>query len=136
MPFLKRTEREAQHANQLEKAPSPPGTGQKVTFIAVFLGLVASIGGFMFGYVSGQISGFFSMEDYARRFGQLLPDGTTEFSAARQGTITGLLCVGCLFGSLMAGKIADTLGRKRSISFSAFFCMIGTVIEVASDTAW
>jgi SP family sugar:H+ symporter-like MFS transporter len=48
MPFLKRTEREAQHANQLEKAPSPAAaSGQKVTFLAVFLGLVASIGGFV-----------------------------------------------------------------------------------------
>ena len=49
MPFLKRTEREAQQANQLEKAPSPGAAdGQKVTFLAVYLGLVASIGGFMF----------------------------------------------------------------------------------------
>lgn len=49
MPFLKRTEREAQQANQLEKAPSPViATGQKVTFLAVYLGLVASIGGFMY----------------------------------------------------------------------------------------
>ncbi|GIZ46543.1 hypothetical protein CKM354_000966600 [Cercospora kikuchii] len=137
MPFLKRTEREAQQANQLEKAPSPNvADGQKVTFMAVFLGLVASIGGFMFGYVSGQISGFFSMEDYGRRFGTILPDGTIEFSAARQGTITGLLCVGCLFGALIAGKIADTLGRKLSISVSSFFCMIGTVIEISSQSAW
>ncbi|KAM3422839.1 hypothetical protein BST61_g321 [Cercospora zeina] len=137
MPFLKRTEREAQQANQLEKAPSPNvAEGQKVTFMAVFLGLVASIGGFMFGYVSGQISGFFSMEDYGRRFGTILPDGTIEFSAARQGSITGLLCVGCLFGALIAGKIADTLGRKLSISVSSFFCMIGTVIEISSQSAW
>jgi SP family sugar:H+ symporter-like MFS transporter len=90
----------------------------------------------MFGYVSGQISGFFSMEDYGRRFGTILPDGTIYFSAARQGTITGLLCIGCLFGALIAGKIADTLGRKLSISCSAFFCMIGTVIEISSNTAW
>jgi SP family sugar:H+ symporter-like MFS transporter len=34
----------------------PASTG-KVTFIACFMGLVASIGGFMFGYASGQISG-------------------------------------------------------------------------------
>jgi SP family sugar:H+ symporter-like MFS transporter len=30
---------------------TPPARGEKVTFIACFLGLVASIGGFMFGYV-------------------------------------------------------------------------------------
>lgn len=53
MPFLKK------NASHGEKAPvAGPSTGessaaasQKVTFIAVFLGVVASIGGFMFGYV-------------------------------------------------------------------------------------
>lgn len=137
MPFLKRTEQEAQRANQLEEVPSiSPMPGEKITFLAVFLGLVASIGGFMFGYVSGQISGFFLMDDYARRFGELQADGTILFSAARQGSITGLLCIGSLFGALIAGKIADTLGRRLCISFSAFSCIVGTIIEVSSNTAW
>ena len=30
---------------------------QKITVISIFLGAVASIGGFMFGYESGEISG-------------------------------------------------------------------------------
>jgi len=59
MPFLKRREREADEAAQLEKTSSPlantaragnnelSASDQKITFIAVFLGLVASIGGFM-----------------------------------------------------------------------------------------
>jgi len=64
MPFLKRREQEGQNAATLEKSVDPnlPANPelpaqQKVTFIAVFMGLVASIGGFMFGYASGQISG-------------------------------------------------------------------------------
>lgn len=58
--FSKRTETEAMTAGQVESTagnhelPAPAG---KVTFMAVFMGLVASIGGFMFGYASGQISG-------------------------------------------------------------------------------
>jgi len=71
------------------------------------------------------------MEDYARRFGD-----NYEFGPARQGAIVGLLPAGCLFGSLIAGKIADSLGRRLSISFSALFTMIGTIIEVSSQTAW
>lgn len=59
MPFLKRTEREANQAAQLEKTSSPlanpahagnnelSASEQKVTFIAVLLGLVASMGGYM-----------------------------------------------------------------------------------------
>ncbi|KAI0121160.1 general substrate transporter [Xylariales sp. AK1849] len=144
MPFLKR------HADQVETRNSP-GNGvkpevdpaaaaakaQRITFKAVLLGVVASIGGFMFGYVSGQISGFFAMNDFARRFGQLnAATGAYEFSAARQGTITGLLPVGSLLGALVAGNIADTLGRRMAICVSALWSCVGIVIEVSSTTAW
>ncbi|GJC88462.1 hexose transporter-like protein [Colletotrichum tofieldiae] len=108
---------------------------QKVTFAACFLGLVASIGGFMFGYVSGQISGFFLMEDFMERFGEP-QNGTYIFSAARQGTIVGLLCIGCLVGALTAGKLADTLGRRLTISLFAFFSCIGIIIEISSTNKW
>ncbi|KPM42134.1 Hexose transporter 2 [Neonectria ditissima] len=126
---------------EVEHHPQPPTTEpdvprQKVTAIACFLGLVASIGGFMFGYVSGQISGFFLMEDYAERFGELQSDGSFTFSAARQGTIVGLLCVGCLIGSLIAGKLADSIGRRLTISCSSLFTIVGTIIEVSSDNEW
>ena len=58
----------------------------RVPFVAIVLGAVASIGGFMFGYESGQISGFLAMSDFIERFGE-----NGEFSAVRQGTIVGLL---------------------------------------------
>lgn len=61
----------------------------RVPVVAVILGAVASIGGFMFGYESGQISGFLAMTDFIDRFGE-----NGHFSAVRQGTIVGLLwCV-------------------------------------------
>jgi SP family sugar:H+ symporter-like MFS transporter len=58
----------------------------RVPAIAVILGAVASIGGFMFGYESGQISGFLAMPDFIDRFGD-----NGRFSDIRQGTIVGLL---------------------------------------------
>jgi SP family sugar:H+ symporter-like MFS transporter len=58
----------------------------KIAPIAVVLGAVASIGGFMFGYESGQISGFLAMSDFIDRFGE-----NGAFSPVRQGTIVGLL---------------------------------------------
>lgn len=58
----------------------------RVPAIAVILGAVASIGGFMFGYESGQISGFLAMTDFIDRFGE-----NGNFSAVRQGAIVGLL---------------------------------------------
>ncbi|CAJ2510638.1 Uu.00g062630.m01.CDS01 [Anthostomella pinea] len=148
MPFLKK------NADQVESTAPPNGEssasgaakeqssaasaakGQKITFLACFLGLVASIGGFMFGYVSGQISGYFQMDDFARRFGQADGNGGYSFDAARQGTITGLLPVGCLFGALIAGKLADSIGRRLAISASALWACVGTIIEISSDQAW
>ncbi|GAW17579.1 hypothetical protein ANO14919_070380 [Xylariales sp. No.14919] len=130
-------------SEQAEQAEAPAGrsptaSNEKVTFIACFMGLVASIGGFMFGYVSGQISGYFSMEDYARRFGEaaVTGDGNASFSAVRQGTITGLLAAGCLIGALISGKLADTLGRRMAISISALWASVGIIIEISSETAW
>ena len=85
---------------------------------------------------SGQISGYFDMGDYARRFGELDTSGKYVFSASRQGAIVGLLPAGSLFGSLIAGKIADTMGRRKAISVSALFSCIGTIIEISSRHSW
>ena len=76
------------------------------------------------------------MEDFGRRFGVPNGDGSFEFSAARQGTIVGLLSVGALLGSLIAGKMADTIGRRLSISIAALFTCVGVVIEISSSTSW
>ncbi len=76
------------------------------------------------------------MADYSQRFGQRNADGNYEFSAARQGTIVGLVSIGALIGALIAGKMADLLGRRLAISISAFFTCIGTVIEISSSTHW
>lgn len=76
------------------------------------------------------------MKDYGKRFGQVQPDGTIYWSAARQGTIVGLLSVGCLFGALTCGKLADVFGRRLTISVAAFFSNIGTIIEISSSDQW
>ncbi|OTB04536.1 hypothetical protein M426DRAFT_320655 [Hypoxylon sp. CI-4A] len=149
MPFLKR------HADQVEAPHGEASTAgvtapkqeqaspevaatkqQRITFLSIFLGVVASIGGFMFGYVSGQISGFFNMSDFAQRFGELNASGGYEFSAARQGTIVGLLPVGCLLGALIAGQLADIIGRRLAISLSALWSCVGIIIEISSESSW
>jgi SP family sugar:H+ symporter-like MFS transporter len=76
------------------------------------------------------------MSDFLRRFGQQNPDGTYYFSAYRQGTMTALLCGGAAVGSLIAGRLADVIGRKFCISLSAFWTAIGVVIEISSSISW
>lgn len=103
----------------------------RVPAVAIILGAVASIGGFMFGYESGQISGFLAMPDFIDRFGD-----NGEFSAVRSGTIVGLLAVGTLFGCLGSAPLADTFGRRLTISFSAFWYIVGVIIEITSERVW
>ncbi|KAK0651331.1 general substrate transporter [Cercophora newfieldiana] len=138
MQFLKRKTPESASEPKAapENSPARLIEEQKVTLLACILGAVASIGGFMFGYVSGQISGYFDMEDFARRFGEANGTGKYIFTAARQGTIVGLLPAGSLFGSLIAGRIADTWGRRLAISVSALFTCVGVIIEISAHDSW
>ncbi|PSK42865.1 Hexose transporter 2 [Elsinoe australis] len=124
-----------ENVSTIEKTATVPNT-PKVPFLAIFLGLVASIGGFMFGYESGQISGYFNMPNFAQHFGEQAADGTYYFSAVRQGTIVANLCAAALVGSLIGGKLADVLGRRLTISATALFCMVGKILEITSTTHW
>lgn len=75
------------------------------------------------------------MDDYARRFGKP-ENGTFTFSAARQGTIVGMLSIGALLGALGSGALADRVGRKYAISITALFACIGNIIEISSEHVW
>ncbi|KAK5149334.1 hypothetical protein LTR04_007192, partial [Oleoguttula sp. CCFEE 6159] len=103
----------------------------RVPFLAYILGAIAAIGGFVFGYESGQISGFLAMSDFMERFGE-----NGAFSALRSGTIVGLLSAGTLIGCLISAPLADKLGRRYTISASAFFYIVGVLIEITSSTDW
>lgn len=76
------------------------------------------------------------MKDYGNRFGEFDADGNVKWSAARQGTIVGMLSIGSLIGALCCGKLADYFGRRLTISMTAFFACIGTIIEISSSTHW
>ena len=85
-----------------------------VTWRSLTLGAFVSIGGIIFGYDTGQISGFLEMKNFKERYAQLKPDGSYEFSNVRSGLIVSL--VSFLFSSsplllsfiLLAGWLAVT----------------------------
>ena len=61
------------------------------------------MGGFIFGYDTGQISDILVMDDFRRRFAECSVPGdldTCEFSTIRSGLIVSLLSVGTLLGAL------------------------------------
>lgn len=71
------------------------------------------------------------MSDFKDRFAE-----NGSFSNARTGTIVSLLCIGTLLGCLISASLADRIGRRYTISVSAFFYIIGVIIEITSDRAW
>lgn len=62
-----------------------------LTWRSLALGAFASIGGMVFGYDTGQISGFQAMNNYLYLFGQRHADGHYAFSNVRSGLIVGLV---------------------------------------------
>lgn len=49
------------------------------------------MGGFIFGYDTGQISGFLEMKVFQQMFGQQQADGSYSFSDVRSGLIVALV---------------------------------------------
>ncbi|KAJ5122836.1 Major facilitator superfamily domain general substrate transporter [Penicillium atrosanguineum] len=102
-----------------------------VTWRSLVLGAFVSIGGIIFGYDTGQISGFLEMNNYKRRFGQL-ENGKYTFSNVRSGLIVSLLSIGTLIGALLAGPLADRIGRKWSIFVWCIILHVGLIIQISS----
>jgi SP family sugar:H+ symporter-like MFS transporter len=59
-----------------------------------------------------------------------------QFSAARSGTIVGLLPVGALLGCLFSAPMQDKWGRKYMVCGCALLYILGVIIEITSERQW
>ncbi|EJD47921.1 general substrate transporter [Auricularia subglabra TFB-10046 SS5] len=114
--------------------------GFEVTPFTILVAAMASMGGFIFGYDTGQISDILIMDDFLLRFAECSGDGNPQdvckFTDAITGLIVGLLSIGTAIGALACAPVADRLGRTRVMSIECFIFAIGVVIQVTAFRAW
>ncbi|KAM4055744.1 major facilitator superfamily protein [Hirsutella rhossiliensis] len=115
----------------LDYSPLPRLTGHSLA-----VAMLVSMGGLIFGYDTGQISGFLEMDDFKQRFGETNAQGEKFFGNVRSGLIVALLSIGTLIGALVGAPMADRFGRRASISLWALVVSVGFVVQIAADRAW
>ncbi|RDA83252.1 hypothetical protein CP532_4504 [Ophiocordyceps camponoti-leonardi (nom. inval.)] len=115
----------------LDYSPLPKLTGRSVA-----MGLLVSMGGLIFGYDTGQISGFLEMPSFLAEFGQTNAQGQRYFSNVRSGLIVSLLSIGTLIGALCCAPIADKIGRRISITIGSGVVTVGFLVQITATTAW
>jgi sugar porter (SP) family MFS transporter len=78
--------------------------------------LVATLGGLLFGYDTGVISG--AIESLTLRF------GLDDFM---KGWASGCVLLGCAAGVLVVGPVSDKFGRKKALFIAALLFLISAV---------
>ncbi|KAK4183038.1 putative glucose transporter [Podospora australis] len=98
-----------------------------VTWKAYLLCAFASFGGIFFGYDSGYINGVLGSQIFidAVEF-----TGAKEISESHTSLIVSILSCGTFFGALIAGDMADWIGRKWTVILGCLIYMIGVVIQM------
>src|SRR5579862_402165 len=84
-----------------------------------------ALGGVLFGYDTGVISGalLFIPNDF-------------KLTPFLQGAIVAGLLLGAMVGAAFAGRLSDRLGRRRLIIFAAVVFTGGALLAAASPTVW
>lgn len=92
----------------------------------------SAIGGLLFGYDQGVISGLLTMKYFGDYFGDQPDNPTSPFSANLQASIVDALVAGCFFGALGASWTGDYFGRKYTILGGAVTFMVGSIIQATA----
>jgi MFS transporter, SP family, xylose:H+ symportor len=106
------------HGPTLPADFSTPSVAPQQSLYIWGIALVAALGGLLFGYDWVVIGG-------ARQFYEVYFHLT---SAASVGWANSCALIGCLFGSLAAGTLADRYGRRRILMASAVLFAISSVL--------
>ncbi len=92
----------------------------------IILSTIAALGGGLYGYDTGVISGALLAMD--------VPGSGLVLNDWSKGLITSMLLIGAAFGSYYGGRMADTFGRKKMMRVAAVFFVAGAVLCALAPT--
>ncbi|KAJ7453874.1 general substrate transporter [Mycena latifolia] len=112
-----------------------------VTMKTYFMCVFAAFGGIFFGYDTGWMGGVLGMPFFIQMYTRMpYPPGNidaahlpADFSlpAWEKSLMTSILSAGTFFGALVAGDIADMVGRRPTIIMGCFVFAVGCILEIA-----
>jgi sugar porter (SP) family MFS transporter len=114
-----------------------------VTFRAYLMCVFAAFGGIFFGYDSGYINGVMGMNYFIKMHENEDPvpdDAPDELKDAfglpswKKSLIVSILSCGTFFGAIIAGDLADFIGRRTTIIAGCGVFLIGVVLQTASSS--
>ncbi|KAF1809244.1 monosaccharide transporter [Eremomyces bilateralis CBS 781.70] len=113
-----------------------------VTFKAYMMCAFAAFGGIFFGYDSGYINGVLGIPYYIHlQTGlpySLLDDEATKDQFAipswKKSLIVSILSLGTFLGAIIAGDLADFIGRRTTVIFGCLVFLVGVVLQTASNS--
>ncbi|MER5995520.1 sugar porter family MFS transporter [Streptomyces viridosporus] len=91
----------------------------------VFVAASAAMGGFLFGYDSAVING--AVEGIRGRF---------DVGAATLGAVIAIALLGAAAGAMLAGRLADRVGRLRVMQLAALLFLASSIGSMLPFTAW
>ncbi|KAL1590725.1 hypothetical protein WHR41_00691 [Cladosporium halotolerans] len=131
----------AEKESEVAAAPAAPVRGLSatadverieapVTWKAYLMCAFASLGGIFFGYDSGYINGVTASPVFI----QLVEGpGAEELAGSKLSLITSILSAGTFFGAIIAGDVADIIGRKWTVIAGCGIYTVGVILQVASS---
>ncbi|MDR3032040.1 MAG: MFS transporter, partial [Kitasatospora sp.] len=104
---------------------SGPGAARPDLRYVVFIAAVASMGGFLFGYDSAVVNGIVA----AIRSGYAI-------GSAALAQVIAVTLIGSAIGAVIAGRIADRIGRVRCMRIAAVLFTVGAINAALPFALW
>jgi MFS family permease len=91
------------------------------------------------GYAQGVLGGVNSSPDFIRTMDlsnvqdYYSPQYASDTKTIKLGGVTAVYYFGALWGAILAGWIADKLGRRTGLQLGCLWCILGTALEAGAQ---